>query len=138
MNKKKFVIILCIGITVIILGLLTFIMFMIEKDNLAVKNSDVIYIVIKQIDKDGNKEILYQAEFTDELTLEMVVESKISENGHNTVVISNGKCYVKDQNCPTKSCGKYLIERKTNIFNNNIDITCLPNGLYISLSNSIE
>lgn len=129
--KKKNVII----ITTIIIGVLFILSFVVStvliKKNNALKDGD-LYIVISQQDGENILEV-YRERFTDDLEYIYTYKSKINNGKENTVVIKNGECYIINSTCPTHSCEEYRITNKKGIFNSSTTITCLPNGLYISI-----
>ena len=137
MDKNKKIII----ITTIIV-FLVIIAFSIFSINLILKNKklkeDDLYIVIKQKDLSGNENIIYKELFTADLEYEQIINSIIREGNSNKVIIKNGSCYVTNTTCPTHSCESYVIRLEDGLFVSNTTISCLPNGLFISLESLTE
>ena len=82
--------------------------------------------------------IIYKELFTSELKYEKTIDSIIRSGNSNKVVITNGTCYVTDTTCPTHSCESYIIKLDDGLFVSNTTISCLPNGLFISLESLTE
>lgn len=105
------------------------------------KNNDLkkepIDIVISQMQDEEIIEV-YRARFTNELEYNHTFESFINSGKGNTVIIKNGECFIVDSTCPTHTCEDYRLTNKKGIFNSSSTITCLPNGLYISLEAAKE
>ena len=53
----------------------------------------------------------------------------VLNNGSNTIVIEDGKVYMKDADCPDKLC-----VHQGKIKNSNQCITCLPNKITVTIS----
>lgn len=137
LNKKALIFII-VGIICILLVTFLVISIVINENNKKIKNGDNIYIVIEQqVDSNPSspKQLLYKEKFTTELRYDVVLESVINPGHTNRVVIENGTCKVIESTCPTHSCEAYPIQLTTTLFNNNISATCLPNGLFIYLTN---
>ena len=87
----------------------------------------------------NNKEIIiYKEKFTKDLEYESNIESLIRTSNYNKVIIKDGKCYVTNTTCPTHSCENYTINLEDGIFVSHTTISCLPNGLFISLEAYLE
>ena len=109
--------------------------FIVNKINNA-KFENNVYVVIYQynvidynIDLTSEPTILYKERFTQDLIYENTITN--SEGGINKVVIRNGNINVTESNCRDSLCEHYTITY--NNFLNNVDITCMPNGLIITL-----
>ncbi len=133
-SNKTIIITTTILVIVFILAIIISIIFI--KKNNDLKN-DPVDIVISQ--KQGNDIIeVYRELFTNELEYMHTFESFISPGKSNKVIIKNGECWIVNSTCPTHTCEDYRITNKKGIFNPSSTITCLPNGLYISLEAAKE
>lgn len=133
-NNKTIIITTSILLTIFIVTIIISLIFI--KKNNDLKN-EPIDIVISQ--KKGEEIVeVYRARFTDELEYMHTFESFINAGESNTVIIKNGECQIVNSTCPTHTCEDYRITNKKGIFNSSSTITCLPNGLYISLEAAKE
>lgn len=137
MDKNKRIIIVTSIIVFIIIVVFSIISINLIKKNKELKEND-LYIVIKQKDLNGKENIIYKELFTSELKCEKTIDSIIRSGNSNKVVITNGTCYVTDTTCPTHSCESYIIKLDDGLFVSNTTISCLPNGLFISLESLTE
>lgn len=137
MDKNKRIIIVTSIIVFVIIAVFSIISINLIKKNKELKEND-LYIVIKQKDLNGNENIIYKELFTSELKYEKTIDSIIRSGNSNKVVITNGTCYVIDTTCPTHSCENYIIKLDDGLFVSNTTISCLPNGLFISLESLTE
>lgn len=85
-------------------------------------------VVTNLLKEDGDTVLIYQ---NSELIYSFGVseERKIDVGGTNTVVIEDGYVYMKEANCPDKTCvhtGK--------IKDNSRDIICLPNKVRVTVT----
>ncbi len=135
-KNKKIVIITSIIVFLVIVSFSIFSINLILKIK-ELKEND-LYIVIKQKDLNGNENIIYKELFTNDLEHEQTINSLIRSGNSNKVVINNGTCYVTETTCPTHSCESYIIRLDDGIFVSNTTISCLPNGLFISLESLTE
>ena len=95
-------------------------------------DNDDLYLYIEQDINSTEKTLLYELKFTSDLRFDKVIESIINNGSSNRVVIENGICKVINTTCPTHSCESYVINLDGGLFSATT-ITCLPNGLNISL-----
>ena len=132
MDKKK-VILLTSVIAVLIIGVFTFLSIRQIIKNKELLNSNELILRIEQRNSDNERIVLYIFEFTEDLFFEENIVSLINEGGSNKLIISDGVCKVVNTTCPTHSCESYIIRLDGGIFSNTTSISCLPNGLYITL-----
>ena len=137
MDKNKKIIIVTSIIVSVIIVVFSIISINLIKKNKELKEND-LYIVIKQKDLSGNENIIYKELFTNELEYEETINSIIRDGNSNQVIIKNGSCYVTNTTCPTHSCESYVIKLDDGLFVSNTTISCLPNGLFISLESLTE
>ena len=136
MSKKTSVL---VGITV---GVICFILCLAIIGSIVVnrinksKFNDNVYVVIYQynvvdynIDLNSEPTILYKERFTEDLVYESIITN--ATGGINKVVIKDGVIKVTESNCRDALCENYTIFCDN--FLNNVDITCMPNGLIITL-----
>lgn len=135
-KKNKATIVVTISILLIIFIALTIFSIKLINDNNKLKEGK-IDIVISQMQGENIVEV-YRAVFSDDLDYQHIYESNINPGKSNTIIIKNGECYIIDSTCPNHTCEDYRITNKKGIFNSSSTITCLPNGLYISLETSKE
>lgn len=134
--KKKNVIIITVALLLLIFVSSIIVSIVMIKKNNSLKDSKLDIVISQQ---DGDKIVeVYRERFTDELIYTYTYKSKINVGKENTVIIKNGECYIVDSTCPTHSCEEYRITNKKGIFNSSTTITCLPNGLYISIEKAEE
>jgi len=98
------------------------------------KNTKELYIYQYTVDnynfKKNEEPILYKKiDFNKETQYEETIYS-LDNSHYNTVVINNGKVYISSSDCTYKYCMNEVIDLDEGLINN-IDITCLCNGLYI-------
>ena len=137
MDKNKKIIIVTSIIVFVIIVVFSIISINLIKKNKELKEND-LYILIKQKDLSGNENIIYKELFTNELEYEETINSIIRDGNSNQVIIKNGSCYVINTTCPTHSCESYVIKLDDGLFVSNTTISCLPNGLFISLESLTE
>lgn len=128
-NKKIIIITSVILLFIFILSIIISIRI-INKNN-KIKENNVIIVISQKIDNEIKE--VYREKFTDELKYIYYYESYINKGKGNKVIIENGKCYITESSCPTHSCENYLLTNEKDFLNPSTTITCLPNGLYISL-----
>ena len=131
MDKKKVIILTSIIAFFIIVVFSIWSYRQILKNKELLDNDD-LYLYIEQDLNASEKTLLYELKFTDDLNFDKVIESIINNGSSNRIVIENGICKVINTTCPTHSCESYVIDLDGGVFNATT-ITCLPNGLYISL-----
>ena len=124
-----------LGIIGVLLCFFATLSFFINQNNKEKLNKDV-YVVIYQyevvdfnINPNSTPIEVYRALFTEELVYEQVINN--NQGGSNTVYIKDGVIKVTHSNCRDHICENYII-KKENLLNNT-DITCMPNGLIITL-----
>lgn len=128
-NKKTIIVISTIIFIIFIISIIISIKI-INKNN-QIKENNLVIVISQKID-DEIKEV-YREKLTDKLEYIYYYESYINKGKGNKVIIKNGKCYITESSCPTHSCENYLITNEKDFLNPSTTITCLPNGLYISL-----
>lgn len=133
-QKKKAIYLSIISVAVVFIILLVFSIFKIIENNRLKEGS--IDIVISQKLENNETNVLFRDKFTDDLELELIVYSKISNGNSNTVIIKDGVCKVINTTCPTHTCEGYQITNKSSIFDSGTTISCLPNGLFITIESS--
>ena len=136
MDKKTGIAISCVlGIIGVLLCFFAALSFFINQNNKDKFNGDV-YVVIYQyevidfnINPNSKPVEVYRALFTEDLECEQVINN--NQGGTNTVYINDGVIKITHSNCRDHICENYII-KKDNLLNNT-DITCMPNGLIITL-----
>lgn len=137
MDKKRKVITLTIILTVIITIMLSSVSIYLIIRNNNLKEND-IDIVVYQRQEDGKELEIYRENFTNDLKVRKVINSKINSNASNELIIEKGMCRLINTTCPTHSCEGYLIKNTSSILDSAITISCLPNGLYITIEPTVE
>ena len=88
----------------------------------------VSWIIKSLLKEEGDTVLIYKnSQLIKEVSLSQNIE--IDVGGTNTVVIEDGYCYMKEANCPDKTCvhtGK--------IKDNSRDIICLPNKVRVEVT----
>ncbi len=88
----------------------------------------ISFAVTSLLKEEGDTVLIYHNSQLIE-SLPLSEEREIDVGGTNTVVIENGYCYMKEANCPDKTCvhtGK--------IKDNSRDIICLPNRVRVTVT----
>ena len=132
MDKKKIIILTSI-IAVLIIGVFTFLSIRQIIKNKDLLDSDKLVLRIEQENSNKEKILLYEFEFTSDLVFEEDIYSLINTGSKNRLIIKDGVCKVVNTTCPTHSCESYIISLDGGIFANITSISCLPNGLFITL-----
>lgn len=135
-KKNKKTILVTVSILIILFLALSIVSLKLINDNNKLKEGK-IDIVISQMQGETIVEV-YRAAFSNDLNYQHIYESNINPGKANTVIIKNGECYIIDSTCPNHTCEDYRLTNKKGIFNSSSTITCLPNGLYISIETSKE
>ena len=91
----------------------------------------IVFIIFKARLKDGNfVNVVVDGKITQSFTLKEDINTVIiTEKGNNTLVIKDGKAFIKSADCPDKICANHKAISKTGE-----TIVCLPHKLVIEIT----